>query len=227
MTLTDENNRWSSGSVRFFPQDPKLTSCSKKSVDIAVGMHGHQGRSSIDESHFLPRAFHHNDIRHTYLTGTNLSFPHTLGVHDPKIPESSQCFVRTEEAALGISFNAQSQAPDIPGISTRNFAIHIVLKNSIQGSGHPLTVVVWVYGRGFGFLQRPRSSSQWSFCPGSSVWSTWFLRNTAPFQKSVLKVVYTVFHRILSNTTWLSIQWSSDTSSYPNYRTTGFFAKGV
>ena len=71
-------------------------------------------------------AFQHNGIRHTYLPGTDLSYlaktprlPPTSGVHGPKMPAASQRFVRAEVAALGVSFNAQSQAPDIPNISTR------------------------------------------------------------------------------------------------------------
>jgi hypothetical protein len=64
--------------------------------------------------------------QHTLLLGTNFasilqapSFYHTLGVLGPKPPAFPQQFVRAEEAALGVSFNAQSQAPDIPGISSR------------------------------------------------------------------------------------------------------------
>ena len=44
---------------------------------------------------------------------------HTLGAPGSKAPAFAQRFVRAEEAALGVSFNAQSQAPDIPGISSR------------------------------------------------------------------------------------------------------------
>ena len=35
------------------------------------------------------------------------------------MPAASQRFIRAEEAALGVSFNAQSQTLDIPGIPTR------------------------------------------------------------------------------------------------------------
>ena len=47
------------------------------------------------------------------------SFCHTFGVLGPTPPAFSQHFVRAEEAALGVSFNVQSQTPDIPGISSR------------------------------------------------------------------------------------------------------------
>ncbi len=39
---------------------------------------------------------------------------HTLGVPGSKPPAFSQCFVRAEEDALAVSFNSQSQSPDIP-----------------------------------------------------------------------------------------------------------------
>ena len=45
--------------------------------------------------------------------------PHSVGVHDPKIPADYQHFVRDEDVVLGVSFNTQSQDPDIPFISTR------------------------------------------------------------------------------------------------------------
>jgi hypothetical protein len=64
--------------------------------------------------------------QHTLLLGTNFdsilqdpSFYHTLGALGPKPPAFSQHFVRAEESALGVSFNDQSQVPDIPGISSR------------------------------------------------------------------------------------------------------------
>ena len=43
---------------------------------------------------------------------------HTLGVSGSKTPAFAQRFVRAEEAALGVSFNTQSQTPVIPGISS-------------------------------------------------------------------------------------------------------------
>ena len=63
-------------------------------------------------------------MQHTLLLGTNFlqasSFYHTLGTFGPNPPAFSQRFVRVEEAALGVSFNTQSQAPDILGISSRS-----------------------------------------------------------------------------------------------------------
>ena len=65
-------------------------------------------------------------IRHTILTGTNYiptlktpRLPHTLGAPGPKTQTIPQLFARAEEEALGVSFKDQSQAPDIPLISTR------------------------------------------------------------------------------------------------------------
>ena len=66
----------------------------------------------VKSEDFTP-SFQHNDIRHTYLTSTNLSSyaktprpPHTLGVHGPKIPAASQRFVRAEEPTLDVSCNS-------------------------------------------------------------------------------------------------------------------------
>ena len=48
------------------------------------------------------------------------SFYHTFGgALGPKPPAFSQRFVRAGETVLSVSFNAQSQTPDIPGISSR------------------------------------------------------------------------------------------------------------
>ena len=65
-------------------------------------------------------------MEYTLLTGTNFvsilqapSFYHTLGALGPKPSAFSQHFVRAEETALDVSFNVQSQTPDIPGISSR------------------------------------------------------------------------------------------------------------
>ena len=65
--------------------------------------------------------------QHTLSLGTIFSplhqaprFSHTLRALGPKAHAASQIFLRAAEAALGVSFNAQSQAPDIPGISLRN-----------------------------------------------------------------------------------------------------------
>jgi hypothetical protein len=65
-------------------------------------------------------------IQHTLLIGTTFAtilqdptFYNTLETLGPKPPAFSQNFVRAEEAVLGVSFNAQSQVPDIPGISSR------------------------------------------------------------------------------------------------------------
>ena len=66
-------------------------------------------------------------IQHTLLLGTNFApllqaprFPHTLGALGPKPHAAYQLFLRAAEAALGVSFNAQAQASDIPGISSRD-----------------------------------------------------------------------------------------------------------
>ncbi len=60
-------------------------------------------------------------IRRTFSLGTNdiplLRAPrllHILGAPGPKPQAVPQLFARAEESALGVSFNAQSQAPDIP-----------------------------------------------------------------------------------------------------------------
>ena len=65
-------------------------------------------------------------IRHPQLTGSKLfsptktsRFPHTLGVHDPTRNATSHFVTRAEETALNMSYNAQSEAPDIPGFSIR------------------------------------------------------------------------------------------------------------
>jgi hypothetical protein len=65
-------------------------------------------------------------MQQTLLLGTNFtslfqspSFYHTLGVFGLNPSAFSQRFVRAEEAALGVCFNTPSQAPDIPGISSR------------------------------------------------------------------------------------------------------------
>ena len=44
----------------------------------------------------------------------------SLGALGPKPHAVCQLFLRVAEAALGVSFNAQSQVPDIPGISSHN-----------------------------------------------------------------------------------------------------------
>ena len=62
-------------------------------------------------------------IRYTPMTGTPsfIQAPrvHTSGVSGPQPRAASNRFARAEEAALGVSLNAQSQAPDIPGVSSR------------------------------------------------------------------------------------------------------------
>ena len=62
-------------------------------------------------------------IRHTPMPGTILSLQaprvHTSGVSGPQPQAASNRIARAEEAVLGASFNAQSQAPDIPGASSR------------------------------------------------------------------------------------------------------------
>jgi hypothetical protein len=63
----------------------------------------------------------HNNIVFGTTFATILQDPtfyNTLGALGPNPPAFSEHFVRAEEAALGVSFNAQSQVPDIPGISS-------------------------------------------------------------------------------------------------------------
>ncbi len=89
-------------------------------------------------------------IRHTLLLGTNFSpllqapsFFHTLGVLGPKTHATSQLFLRDVETVPGVSFNVQSQGPDIPGISSRNtlsVCIRRFFQHPVQGPGHPLAV---------------------------------------------------------------------------------------
>ncbi len=84
------------------------------------------------------------------------SFYHTLGTLDPKTPTFSHHFVRAEEAALGVSFNTQSQAPDIPGISSRT-AFSFYTTSLLDQSKSP-DIQILSYGRTFIFFQHPRSS---------------------------------------------------------------------
>ena len=44
---------------------------------------------------------------------------HTAGVSGPQPRAAPKYFARAEETALGASLNAQYQAPDIPGVSSR------------------------------------------------------------------------------------------------------------
>jgi hypothetical protein len=44
---------------------------------------------------------------------------HTAGVSDPQPRVAPKCFARAEQTALAASLNVQSQAPDIPGVSSR------------------------------------------------------------------------------------------------------------
>jgi hypothetical protein len=65
------------------------------------------------------------NIRYTILPGKNhisilQSLPDTLSSPGPKTQVFPHLFTRTEEEVLGVSFNVQSQSPDIPLISTRN-----------------------------------------------------------------------------------------------------------
>ena len=58
------------------------------------------------------------------LLGTNdipkaPRFTHALGALGPMPQAAPHLFQRAAEVALGVSFNAQSQAPDIPGASSR------------------------------------------------------------------------------------------------------------
>jgi hypothetical protein len=62
-------------------------------------------------------------IRYTPMSGTpSFIHPpgdHTAGVSGPQSRAAPKYFARAEETALGASLNAQSQAPDIPGVSSR------------------------------------------------------------------------------------------------------------
>jgi len=63
-------------------------------------------------------------IRNARSPGTNLiskapRLAHSLGALGPTPHAAPQLFQRAAEVALGVSFNAQSQAPDIPGASSR------------------------------------------------------------------------------------------------------------
>ncbi len=64
----------------------------------------------------------------------------------------------------------------------------LVLKKTLcQGPGHPIFVFACVYGRAFGFFQRPRSS-RWSFHPGLSLCSSWSPQIACTVQSSFSKV---------------------------------------
>jgi hypothetical protein len=82
------------------------------------------------------------------------------GSHMPLEP-SVQCqaaphlFYRAAEVALGVSFNAQSQTPDIPGASSR--AAFVATHNFLTGPIPGYTLVERIYGRAFGLLQHPSS----------------------------------------------------------------------
>jgi hypothetical protein len=63
-------------------------------------------------------------IRNARSLGTNdipkaPRLAHALGALGPIPQVAPQIFQRVEVVALGVSFNAQSQAPDIPGASSR------------------------------------------------------------------------------------------------------------
>ena len=65
-------------------------------------------------------------IRNARSLGTNaipkaLRLAHVLGAPGPMPQAAPRLFQRAAEVALGVSFNAQSQAPDIPGASSRVF----------------------------------------------------------------------------------------------------------
>jgi hypothetical protein len=48
---------------------------------------------------------------------------HAIGSLDPMTQAAPRLFQRTAEVALGVSFNAQSQTPDIPGASSRSLLL--------------------------------------------------------------------------------------------------------
>ncbi len=63
-------------------------------------------------------------IRNAPSLGTNdipkaPRLAHTLEALGPMTQAAPHLFQRAAEVALGVSFNAQSQAPDIPGASSR------------------------------------------------------------------------------------------------------------
>jgi hypothetical protein len=69
-------------------------------------------------------------IRNARSPGTNListapRLAHSLGALGPMPHAAPQLFQRAAEVALGVSFNAQSQAPDIPGASSRAFFLRL------------------------------------------------------------------------------------------------------
>jgi hypothetical protein len=159
-------HRISSGSVRFFPQVLKLTSCGKKSLYCknhtckpgeiwvitltSTGFHfadeygegqivssvgftpEFQQRGGWDDNLTinLPRCIlatekaTHSDllpddppIVHAFSDGD--FFRHFLGIQ--------HTYLREEKVTLGISFNDQSQDPDIPNISSRDVMIEYTL----------------------------------------------------------------------------------------------------
>ena len=142
-------------------------------LDIASGMNMQQGRSSIGESHVLPRGFisppssimvppqtsgmvnssSRKDSPQQFSTiafGTPICLAQTY-LPTPKLPDIPLLSLRASTEKLLAAINAQDQAPDDPSVQDRQCA--------------------------------PRD----------------FFINITPFQTSALKVAYTVFNRILSN----------------------------
>jgi hypothetical protein len=124
-------HRISRGSVRFFPEVLKLTSYGKKYLDIASCRHVNQGR--LGQSHLLQRV----SISLTNTGKGKLLAPEKTA-HSDLIPDDTpivhvfsdvdffrhflgiqHTYIRVEESSLSISFNDQSQDPDIPIISSR------------------------------------------------------------------------------------------------------------
>jgi hypothetical protein len=105
-------------------------------------------------------------IRNARSPGTNAipktpRLAHALGALGPMTQAAPSLFQRAAEVALGVSFNVQSQAPDIPGASFRAPLLRHTgsfFTDPIQGPGY--TLAARIYGRAFGLPQRPRSSSR-------------------------------------------------------------------
>jgi hypothetical protein len=89
-------------------------------------------------------------IRNARSLGTN-DIPksprlvHALGSLGPMTQITPHLFQRVVQVALGVSFNAQSQAPDIPGASSRRSVPNFSF-------GLSFAVVARVYGRALGFF---------------------------------------------------------------------------
>ena len=77
-------------------------------------------KNKIDSHQFAGHLAHPFTQHQFYPLLQAPRFLHTLGVLGPKSHPPSQLFLHTPEVDLGVSFNAQSQVSDIPGISSHN-----------------------------------------------------------------------------------------------------------